>query len=97
MVFHGTDNDFIAFFHEGFAKAEGKEVHTFGGASREDDFGVTAGSYKPANGLSGCFVQFGGLLGEEVNTPVDIGVHRVILIDHGLNHLTGLLGCCPIV
>ena len=74
VVLHGRYNHFVTFVQEGFAKAVGHQVDALRGAARKDDFACGAGVDEAAHCLAGCFVQLSGLLREEMNAAVDVGV-----------------------
>ena len=91
VMLHGRDDDFVASLHLRLAEGGGQEVDALRGAAGEDDFVRRAGVDKPTHGLAAGFVQFGGLLGEEVYAPVHVGIGVIVFIGNGLDHLPGFL------
>ena len=95
VVLHLGDEDFVAFLHTGLAETGGYEIDALRSASGEDDFTRRTGIEKAAHRLASLFVEVGSLLGKEMNTTVDVGIHIIVFFRHRLNHLARFLrrGC----
>ena len=91
VVLHGRDDDFVACMAEGFAEREGQQVDAFGRAAGEDDLARRTGVDEAAHGFARLLVQFGGLLREEVDAAVYVGIHVVVFVADGFDHLARLL------
>ena len=91
VVFHLGDEHFITLLHECLTEAGGHEIDALRGAAGKDNFARRAGIEEAAHRLAGRLVEVGGLLGQEVYAPVDVGVHIIIFLRHGLHHLTRFL------
>ncbi len=91
MMFDRGNDDFIALLHAGVAETGGYQVQSFGGATRKDNLRRAAGIDESADGLTGTFVQFGGLLAEPMHAPMDVGIDIEVLVAHGIEHTQRLL------
>ena len=91
VVFHLGDDDFITCFHASLRKGGGDEVDAFCSASCEDDLGGAAGVDVAPYGFASLFVQVGGLLTEEVDAAMYVGVHVQVFVCHGIDDATWLL------
>ena len=91
VVLHDGDNDLVAGTHESLDERRGDKIGALCRAAREDDLIGRAGVDEAADCLAGRLMEVGGLLGEVVDTTVDIGVDIIILVGHGLYDTAGLL------
>ena len=85
VVLHDGEYHFVAFVEKAIAQRRSHEVEAFGRAAREDDFGRRARTDEGPHAFAGLLVQVGGLLREEVDAAVHVGVDRVVFVHHGLD------------
>src|ERR671910_657142 len=66
-------------------------------AAGEDQAPGIQRAQKPSHPLAGPFVEGRGLLGQEVDTAVDVGVVLLVVLVEGVQHLPRFLGGCGVV
>src|SRR5215218_3014689 len=97
MVLGLGDQDLVAFAQVLAAPGVGDEVYGFGRAAGEDKAPDVWRAQKPSHLLAGAFVEGCGLLGQAVDTAVDVGVVHLVVLVEGVQHLPRFLGGCGIV
>src|SRR5687768_17433105 len=70
----------------------GDKVYGFGRAAGEDKGPYVRRAQKPSHSLAGAFVEGRGLLGQAVDTAVDVGVVLLVVLVEGVQHLPRFLG-----
>src|SRR5829696_7957783 len=70
----------------------GDKVYGFGRAAGEDKAPDVRRAQKPSHLLAGAFVEGRGLLGQTVDTAVDVGVVLLVVLVEGVQHLPRFLG-----
>ena len=93
VVFHVGEQDGVTGTQVGPTPGGGHQVHRLGGVLGEDDLlGRVRCSDEPADGDAGRLVAAVGLLGDGVDAAVDVGVGRLVVVVHGVEHRPGSLG-----
>src|SRR5688572_25218977 len=70
----------------------GDKVYGFGRAAGEDQTPYVRRAQKPSHPLARPFVEGRGLLGQAVDTAVDVGVVLFVVLVEGVQHLPRFLG-----
>src|SRR5687768_4244178 len=86
------DQDLVAFAQVLAAAGVGEKVYGFGRAAGEDQAPYVRRAQKPSHPLAGPFVEGRGLLGQAVNTAVDVGVVLLVVLVEGVQYLPRFLG-----
>ena len=92
VVLHVGEDDDVAGGERGAAPGVGHQVGGLGCAPGEDDLPGGGGVDEPGGLGPGRLVGGGGLLGEGVHAPVDVGVVLLVVLVEGVEHGPGLLG-----
>ena len=91
VVFHPSDEDFVAGFDIRSRPRIGDEVDGFGGSTRENNGLWCRCVDEFCDSLTGEFVFTSRTFGKGVNAPVNIGVIAPVVIVHRVNDLPGFL------
>ena len=91
VVLEVAEQDDVARLEPLAAVAVGHQVDALGGVAGEDQLGVAAAADEAADPAPGLLHGLGGLLGQPVGAPVHVGVGRLVVLVHGVEHGPGLL------
>src|SRR5215216_2283925 len=97
MVLGLGEQELVAFAQVLAAPGVGHKVYGFGRAAGEDKAPYVWRAQKPSHPLAGPFVEGGGLLGQAVDTAVDVGVVLLVVVVEGVQHLPRFLGGSGVV
>src|SRR5829696_1649752 len=86
------EQDLVAFAQVLAAPGVSDKVYGFGRAAGEDQAPDVRRAQKPSHPLAGAFVEGRGLLGQAVDTAVDVGVVLLVVVVEGVQHLPRFLG-----
>src|SRR5215216_8071687 len=86
------EQDLVAFAQVLAAPGVGDKVYGFGCAAGEDQAPDVRRAQKPSHSLAGAFVEGRGLLGQAVDTAMDVGVVHLVVVVEGVQHLPRFLG-----
>src|SRR5215208_2319629 len=86
------EQDLVAFAQVLAAPGVGDKVYGFGRAAGEDQAPDVRRAQKPSHPLAGPFVEGRGLLGQAVDTAVDVGVVHLVVLVEGVKYLPRFLG-----
>ena len=92
MVLGLGEQDLVAFAQVLAAPGMGDKVYGFGRAAGEDQTPYVRRAQKPSHPLARPFVEGRGLLGQAVDTAVDVGVVLFVVLVEGVQHLPRFLG-----
>ena len=90
MVLHLRDQDLVPLLKVPKAPGVGHQVHGLGGVAHKDDL-LGLGVEKAGQAPPRLLVGLGGLGGEPVGPPVDVGVQGLVVAPQGLYDPPGLL------
>ena len=91
VVLGHRDHDFVALMQEMQAITIGHQIQGFGGVLGEDDL-IILGPKEPRHPVAGSFVGVGGTHGQLIHAPVGVGIVFLVVVQHGIQHLLGVLG-----
>ena len=97
VMFHIGDNNLIALAEKCLAERIGHEIDALGCTTGENDFGTLLRMDKPLHTLTRSFVQIGGILTQEMNTSMHIGIVMQISVCQLVDDAERLLSSSPVV
>jgi len=87
VVLHLGQHHHVAAFQMAAAPGVGHQVESLGGVLGEHDLPRGDGSAdEPSDVGAGRLESAGGLLGDGVDAPVDVGMGRLVVLAHGVEH-----------
>ena len=93
VVFHGTDEDFVARSEKFPAVSVRDEIDRFGGVFGPNRFFGSRGIDELRDFSASGFVDNGRAFGEDVESAVDVGVAEFVVVRHRVDDGFGLLRC----
>ena len=92
VVLHLGQHDSVTGAQVGLAPGLGHQVEALGDVLGEHDAPVRGRPDEAGHLAPGLLHQPGGLLGDGIDAPVDVGVGRLVVVVHRVQHDLGLLG-----
>ena len=86
VVLEPRDEDFVAALQARSRVALRDEVDRLGRAAHEDHLARRAGVHEATQLLAGAFEQVGRLLAQRVHAAMHVGVGRLVVVGHGVDH-----------